>query len=169
MPRLVYDDYLRSVLLAIDSKSSLSFWRSKISLPLLSSLYPSSLPSHLRLAIKLRSQLITKTYLTQRRLFILGKSRDDTCKLCSLAVEDTIHFLAACPVLISYCLAFLNRVRALGLPPCVIRAFDRDDPETLAVNILFPLAYLSASDSSQLVSLCLQYILKICNVRTHYM
>ena len=115
--RAVYGAQLEEAREGIMKKTSLFLWRNLLMLPKISLLYPCSLPTHLRRAVILRAQLLTSTYPTQRRLVTIGKDSGRRCRLCAHEEEDTLHFLASCPILLEQRLILRSHVCNLDLPP----------------------------------------------------
>ena len=150
---------------AVQEKHTLIFWKHCSPFPNTSRLFPPALPSHLRVASRLRSQLLTSTYPTQYRLKTIAKSSCATCKLCLSEDESSIHFLATCPFLLPQRTALIRQVLTLNLPTSVSQAFTTADPFIFATNVLLPSSHLSAALSDILTTHCLRYILKIHHIR----
>ena len=67
-------------------------------LSLLSNVFPSIIhPAHLRLAINIKAQLLTGTYLTMARLLKISKlTSDPSCPACHASEESVSHLVSEC-------------------------------------------------------------------------
>ena len=100
---------------ALQTKASLSLFKNNIYN--VQDLYPRTCTSQfLRQGIIVRSQLATQTYLTQSRLKVIKKSISSCCQLCKNGDEDTVHFLAKCPLFKSHRQTLLNKLLSLDIP-----------------------------------------------------
>ena len=162
---------LEHVRRCIEKKSTLSWWThfQNSDLPAPCELFPPNYPSHLKLANKLRCQLLTNTYPTQKRLATMKKADSPTCKLCAREDEDTTHLLVSCPALCAHRSTLLHFILNLDVPEETKAAFTSGDPKNVALSILLPLPHISFSDSALITTHCLRYILKIHSVRHRYL
>ena len=121
---------------AMSTISSLSLFNKKVYAA--RDLYPSANASRfLRQAIIIRAQLVTHTYLTQSRLSKLKKTTNSNCQLCKEEDENTVHFIAKCPLYRSHRQSLLEDLRRKGTSPETLLLLQ-GDPLLLTQAILLP-------------------------------
>ena len=121
---------------ATTTKSSLSLFNKKVYAAC--DLYPSANTSKLlRQANIIRAQLVTQTYLTQSRLCKLKKTTNSNCQLCKEEGEDTVHFIAKCPIYRNHRQALLEDLRRQGTSAETLLLLQ-GDPLLLTEAVLLP-------------------------------
>ena len=121
---------------AVAAKTSLGLWNGRL-WQRSPSLYPLYLANPaLRHAVVIRSQLLCQVYLTQARMFKIGRSPDGTCRLCSLAIEDVTHMIGTCT-----CFSPLRKglIHRISTNPDLIHLtpyFDDTDPSLFTTSVL---------------------------------